>query len=282
MRRQIKTTTMNFRFLHSVLPLAALALVAPGSGLAQKVVPGGNANDTYTISEPGSYVLGGNRVMNDPGKHIIKITAHDVTLDLGGYMLSFAGSSSYRAVFIPSSENVEVRNGTIAKGFFGIDAQAGKGLRVVDVRFVSQSFGGIQSYASATKIDRCVVTDAPNHAIWTNGAGNLITDCMVNGPGMGITVDAGSRIIRTVVHGGTVGFTLGFDSTLSDCTVRATTQRGVHAVQRSTIRDLDAHLNAVPVYISAGASVVIKGSRITSNASGVQGAYIDGGGNVIQ
>ena len=41
----------------------------------------------YTISQPGSYKLSGNLIINDPNKDVIVIAADRVSLDLGGFSI---------------------------------------------------------------------------------------------------------------------------------------------------------------------------------------------------
>src|SRR5689334_15138430 len=121
----------------ALLPVALFAGNPGGTTVTPTgptVIPGGTFTATYVISAPGAYVLGGNRTVTG-FVDAIEITAPDVTLDLGGFALDQL-SGGKRGVQIVAAENVEIRNGSILHSLTGIDAQSGKGLRVINVRFV--------------------------------------------------------------------------------------------------------------------------------------------------
>ena len=283
---------MKSLFLRLVLPVAAMAFIAPGTALAQKgaggsatVIPGGTFATPYVINQPGSYVLGGNRVSSDPAKHVIEITAQDVTLDLGGFTLSHpAGNAAAGAgIYIPATENVEIRNGSIVNSRrSGVWAPSGKGLRVVEMRFVSPRVSGVETLVSAASFDRCYVADSFTHGINAKGSATVIRDCVISSSGQGISLGAnGSRVIRTTVQGGWIGITVGANSTAADCIVTGASQMGIYTGAHTTLRNVEVMDSAVGVYSSA-ATLHIIGSRISDNPVNIQGAYTSGGGNVIQ
>ena len=73
--------------------------------------------NTYTISQPGNYVLTGNiTVASGDG---INITASNVTLDLGGFTItSTAATAGGSAILVgASSRHIHIRNGRITSGF---------------------------------------------------------------------------------------------------------------------------------------------------------------------
>lgn len=74
----------------------------------------------YRITKPGTYVL--SKTFNYLGPaHAIEVQADDVTVDLRGNLLNYAGTdgatTTAAGVFADSRKNVTVRNGTI-RGFF--------------------------------------------------------------------------------------------------------------------------------------------------------------------
>lgn len=273
---------------------AALALVASGLSLVQNVsaastpgpvvIPGGAVTTPYVITTPGTYVLGGNRTMNDVSKHAIEIKAPDVTLDLGGFTLAHGAPAvgAGTLVYIPATENVEIRNGTLSNAAKqGIGAFAGKGLRVIGVRIVSADTAGILTTVPNTLIDKCHVADTKD-GIAAVGLGTLVTDCTVSGCSIaGVSIAHGSRIVRSVVNACVTGMNLTAYSTASDCSVSGSTSRGIYA-SGSTLRNVDLSANAVGVQCSAETMVVIAASRITNNTTNIQGIYTNGGLNVIQ
>lgn len=267
---------MKTNLVRLVLPLAALAFVAAGTASAQTAIPGGAHSATYVISKPGSYYLSGNRTTTDGSVSNIRITAADVTLDLRGFILS----GGVQGVTIPSTENVEIRNGTIANVSTGVDTDGGSGLRLIDLRVVSTDSVGIESAAEGTQIDRCHVSDAGEHGIYTNGAGSLITDCVVVNSGAGITVSEGSKVVRSTVRGGTRAIFLGKYSMAQDCVVSGASTHGVIVTAYATLRDSLVIKNNVGV--SVGSTSALIGTRISQNTTNIQGTYINGGGNVLQ
>jgi hypothetical protein len=265
------------------LAIAPLGLFAAASSPAQTVIPAGTFSAPYVISQPGSYVLGGSRLVSDATKNVIHITAPDVTLDLGGFSLAHAGGSNSTGsgIQISATENVEIRNGSIVNAArYGIYAASGKGLRVIDVRVVSARMVGIVYGADSSLIDRCEIADSEMGGIIGEGAGSLVTDCVVSDCGTGIKLSS-SRVVRTVVRGGRVGMSLG-SSTAVDCAVTGGTTVGVFATPNATLRNVELMNNAVGVF-AVNTSVVIFGSRITHNTTkNVEGTFTNGGGNVIQ
>jgi len=263
--------------------IAPLGLFAAASSIAQTVIPAGTFTSPYVISQPGSYVLGGNRLVSDATKTIIQITAPDVTLDLGGFSLSHPGGSNSTGfgIHIPAPENVEIRNGSIVNAAkYGIYALSGKGLRVIDLRVMSAHSMGIVYGADSSLIDRCEIADSETAGILGEGAGSLVTDCVVSDCGTGIKLSS-SRVVRSVVRGGRVGMSLG-SSTAVDCAVTGTLTVGVFATTNATLRNVELMNNAVGVF-AVNTSVVIFGSRITNNTTkNVEGTFTNGGGNVIQ
>jgi hypothetical protein len=265
------------------LAIAPLGLFAAASSAGQTVIPAGTFTTPYVISQPGSYVLGGNRLVSDPTKTIIQITAPDVTLDLGGFSVAHPGGSNSTGfgIHIPAPENVEIRNGSVVNAAkYGIYAGLGKGLRVIDVRVVSARSIGIIYVADSSLIDRCEIADSEIAGILGEGDGSLVTDCVVSDCGTGIKLSL-SRVVRTVVRGGRVGMSLG-SSTAVDCAVTGATTAGVFATTNATLRNVELMSNAVGVF-AVNTSVVIFGSRITNNTTkNLEGTFTNGGGNVIQ
>jgi hypothetical protein len=275
--------TFQHILLLAGLAIAPLGLFAGPASTGQTVIPGGSFTTAYVINQPGSYILGGNRLVTDATKTIIQITAPDVTLDLGGFSLSHPGGSNNAGfgIHLTAPENVEIRNGSIVNAAkYGIYAALGKGLRVVDVRIVSARSIGILNYADSSLIDRCAVADSEVVGIYGKGTGLLVTDCVISDCGMGAGLDSG-RIVRTVVTGCRVGMTLASTAAV-DCSVTGAIQVGFLTKAKSTLRNVESMGNAVGVF-STDASTVIFGSRITNSTTIVtQGPYINGGGNVIQ
>jgi hypothetical protein len=283
---------MKSSFLRILLPFAALAFVGAGSAFAQKnsgtstgptVIPGGTVTSTYVINKSGSYVLGGDRVMSTAQTHVIEIAAPDVTLDLGGFSLScLAGVTPGHGVYMASTDNVEIRNGTVAKTNMGVYAASGKGLRINNVRFTSGFKGGVYVETNATQIDRCQVVDSGSYGLAVFGFGALITDCVVSNSGTAFTLGQGGRLERCVSERGTHGVVCGTGATIVDSTATGASIVGMAPVDRATLRNVDVSENNIGLSIPQGAVVFVTGSRSTNNTTNLQGVYVNGGGNFIQ
>lgn len=282
---------MKLRSLALTLALlpAALFAAAGNSGTptptTPTVIPGGSYATSYVISAPGAYVLGGNRSANT-AIYVIEIAAPDVTLDLNGFRLSNGpgGSNLGGGVYVPAPENVEIRNGSIVDpGNFGIRAKFGKGVRVNGVRVAGALVAGIEIETAEAQVDRCHVMDSGTYGIHLIGGASLVSDCVVGGKSsaVGVTVDNGSRVMRTVVRGCGSAFIL-TDATAVDC-IASGSQIGFHLLVGATLRGVESIKNTTGVFTSQLTNVII-GGRISGNTQnwGNGGIYTNGGGNVIQ
>lgn len=278
--------SVGFAILALSLPVIAHAQKNSGTPTGPTVIPGGTVTTTYNITAPGSYVLGGNRLMSDSTFPVVHISAPDVTLDLNGFSLSHpSGSKSQAAgLWIESVENVEVRHGTIADAAHeGIHASGtGKGLRLIDVRVVSSAADGIFSETPDTKIASCVIEDSGTNGIWCSGANSLVEDCMVTGSVLrGITIGQRSRLLHTIVNGGSIGIYVDNSfATVADCTVTGTLQ-GIRTNNRTTLRNCEVLDNSTGIWFLNANGVAI-GNHVAGNTTNIQGTYTNGGGNVIQ
>jgi hypothetical protein len=279
---------MKLNSLALVLALLPAALFAAGGNsgatpAAPIVIPGGTFTTSYVISASGSYVLGGSRTTPST-TYVIQIAAPDVTLDLNGFTLINTGGATTTGggVHIPTPENVEIRNGSIIDpGYFGIASQSGKNVRIINVRIMGAGWGGIYSGTDGALVERCHIADSKGYGAFVNGAGSLVTDCVINGigTGSGVQVASGSRVVRTVVRGGGNLFLL-HSSTAVDCIASLGTI-GFIMQDHSTLRGVESIKNTTGVYTYAASSAIM-GSRISGNTANFAGdTWINGGGNVI-
>jgi hypothetical protein len=166
------------RFAGAALALAGFILVAQPTYAIDGVVlideaavlAGGiNAADgpgfPVTITEPGSYRLSSNLVL-PAGSFAagFSIETNDVSLDLNGFSIIGATTPYTDGIFIFGA-NVEIRNGTVRDfGRHGVFARnAGKcfsctdaeGVRIVDVRAISNGLNGIRIESQGGLVDGC-------------------------------------------------------------------------------------------------------------------------------
>jgi hypothetical protein len=75
----------------------------------------------YTISAPGTYVLGANLIYSSATGQAIRIVSSNVTLDLGGHYLYNPGvPGSNIGVYVQNAGNVNIQNGIVAGFFYGV------------------------------------------------------------------------------------------------------------------------------------------------------------------
>ena len=76
--------------LSPTVPAYAAVVITQAKAIAGNVTPGDTPGFPVTLSLPGSYLLGSNLAVpaNTDG---VSITAHDVTLDLGGFRIYGSG-----------------------------------------------------------------------------------------------------------------------------------------------------------------------------------------------
>ncbi len=195
---------MHRKLLLAIL-LAAVQL-GPASAPAQEgfyVVGGrpmvgtGISSLPYTISTPGYYYLTRNLSYNDG--HGITVNADNVTIDLMGFTLtgSYAGSS-YRAVYIPDQDNVEIRNGTLTGWSHGVYSAAGNNHRVIGVRAVGNETGISLNHTNHL-IQGCTAYPGGFGSGWgLSIGGGAISGCTVGdfdtGIGIGYGVVSGNEV----------------------------------------------------------------------------------------
>jgi parallel beta-helix repeat protein len=190
----------------------------------------GDPNNTYIISQPGSYYLTGNFVSNF--KHGILVKADNVTLDLMGYQIKsswYKAQSSQNTTFhgikiLDRCRNITIRNGTIFsdrfvnKGFYhGIAADAGTiidSVRIINVDIFGSRYDGIYLYdATEVLADSCTVKNCVGNGMMI-GKKSVVKNCNVSGNGnaassnvFGIYIRSGSMVTENTVCGNGVSAT---------------------------------------------------------------------------
>jgi len=150
----------------------------------------------------------------DDGGHAntkaILVNASNVTLDLNGYWLNYAGSGTTFFGIYTNSSNLIVQNGTVNGFYYGVYFDSfgyypiAKDVNVLNVSGSGAGIyvGGGNPYPFETVIDHCVITAASGASmagIYLAGSDANISNCRINGQntgGEGIWVDGyGSAII---------------------------------------------------------------------------------------
>jgi len=140
----------------------------------------GDADALYVISQPGSYYLTGN-ISGAAGKHGIQITASDVTLDLGGFVLTGANGTLDGVACDALREGVVVRNGSVRKWENGVRLVSSGG-RVERICAMGNRGTGIDLTGSpASHVISCEARGNTGLAGISAGANAVLRDCMSTG-----------------------------------------------------------------------------------------------------
>ena len=198
----------------------------------------------FIINAAGSYYLTSNFTAIGSASGII-ISADNVTVDLGGFVLFGTLSGTAPGISVPAAQkNVHLRNGTIRNwNGSGIAASSVTNSVFRDLR-LSDNF------------DNGLVT----------GAGVLVVDCVADSNIVGLNVGAGSTIRScTVSNNLSDGISSGGGCTITGCTARGNNGNGILASAGCTVVACTAIGNVAGNGIQAGAQSVVKDSASSGN-----------------
>jgi hypothetical protein len=263
----------------------------------------GDANNSFIISQPGSYYLMGN-INGAGGKNGISIQADGVTLDLNGFALIGEATGSAVGITVPAPRTgLCVRNGTIRQWrSFGVAAQNASssvlerlraflnnedGLRignesvVRDCVMTGNSGNGLLS-SDRVLVSGCVVDVNGGTSGMSLGSDVQVIDCLVSrslGVADGIQVGARSTVLRcTVSRNAGNGIQVGAGTTVADCTVCWNGANGIVGSDRCHIAR-----NTCDANLSIGINVNGSGSRVDGNicTNGGGGIYVNAPNNLV-
>lgn len=197
-----------------VLALMALGMIlADGSAFAQTAAPAIAATAItkvpYTITKPGLYLVKKDLVFAPAigAGNAITIGADDVTLDLGGHVISTSAAQNATNITVgiglasAPSIHTTIRNGVLRNFNHGIRLEIiGDSSRVlIEDMFISNSgIGGILAQAASIEIRRCKIVDT--------GYNQALTDTFgISAFGLGLTRIVDNEIATTVSSTGTTG-----------------------------------------------------------------------------
>jgi hypothetical protein len=173
----------------------------------------------YTISAPGTYVLGSNLTYSSAAGAAITILSSNVTLDLGGHYLYFPGTpTSNVGVYVHNAGNVIIQNGIIAVFHYGIyiEHTGGTALNsgniVQNLRLTNVTYGVVLSTVAESIVRNNQITSlTSNHGtgIDSEGAGgNLISGNVISGFGAGVFSGGDNYSLENMVSNCGFGFFL--------------------------------------------------------------------------
>ena len=200
----------------------------------------GDSNNTYVITQPGSYYLTGNFTSNF--RHGILIASDDVRVDLMGYRLwssycIVSGNLDFDGIHVAAGlRNIEIRNGTIAsdnrqvgivfyRGFRdGIHAETGvQQLHVKNVCISDSRDDGIETdFLTGHRVENCTVLNNGDYGMYLgwDPYGSVVKSNIVKANGSyGIGCGCGSVVAGNLVEANGDGIIANTGSTITNNTV---------------------------------------------------------------
>ena len=267
----MKSFRISILFISCIIMVMIANLAYAGDGQID-ILP--NGSETFTISQPGSYILTGNVTMT-ADRDCIEIKVDDVTLDLNGCVITgFSGSS--HGVKGDSADGISVRNGVIRD--FGA--------------------GGIV-LRDQCSVENLKVTSCDTHGVKAGDNARILSVTVRQNFDDGIKVGSNSIVRHCIAedNGGQginlAGITVGTYSTVQGCVCRgnksgATNENidiyGIFASNSCVIQDnvCGDNTNSTTngggrcIGISAGDESVIRNNTCRSNRAFNQGTDVIG------
>lgn len=211
----------------------------------------------FTINQSGSYYLATN-LTGVSGQSGITISAHNVTLDLGGFELAGVPSSASGVTVNGTRTNLVVRNGTIRSwGGFGFGGANTQGGMYHDLRIFHNTAGGI--------------------AVGTASSVQNVTAGFNGGPAISTREGSVVKDSATFANAG-VGISVLGASTIENCSARANRNGGIDAGRDSTVLGCTATTNTGNG-ILAGTNVLVKDCVVTRNSQ--NGIQVDDNSTIV-
>lgn len=234
------------------------------------------------ITASGSYYLAENVSLAAGSGRCIEVQADDVTIDLCGFVMSGADSSSSYGVYMNGRSNVEIRNGTIRDFYTGIiesDSTNGRNHRVYGVRVLSCIYCSIYlRYCENCRVMDCTIADGGTR---TGSTASVYAICVGDGSTVagnsiynyGLSTSCRSYGIETgsncAVTGNTVHDT-GTSATY-DYVVGIWTGYGCTVAGNSVYDNGDSTASAYVYGIHTGIASVVTGNSVYSNGNSAGG-----------
>lgn len=259
-----------------------LTEVEPRTAINATNTPG-TSTAIYVISQPGSYYLMSD-VVGQSGKHGIRVTANNVTIDLNGFTVRGV-SGAVIGITDTQNENARIQNLTVRNGIIrGFQTQIFA--ENCDMgRFENLELAGgnpCLSFAGAVAVDRCVAKST------FSGSGigfellspaSSIMNCVSDGFPTGYYL-TGGQIQGSVARGGQTGFSLDQGANAINCHAVGTSQHGFMLGLRSAARDCHVSSNSSYAFNIIGANAAVE--RCSVGTAGSWGITIQANDAVIR
>ncbi len=246
-----------------------LTEVEPRTAISAANTPG-DAGSVYHITQQGSYYLTGN-LTGAAGKHIIKIDADNVTIDLNGFAMNGVGGS-FDGINSPSNRrSLTIRNGTIrGNGSSGIFLSSSSGVRLDNLVVSNNTLDGVWPGTSATVSNVQVLDCARDGFVLQNTSDSTFTDCIAIGNHTGFKGPGADVIFtRCIARSNSVnGIEVAGGGNAIHCVATANTGWGFKTTgDRATFENCDSEANGAAGFYIQHFDCVI--SRCVARSNGL-------------
>jgi len=225
----------------------------------------------FRVTRGGAYYLTTNLTAG-AGEDGIVVDAKDVTLDLNGFTLTGAGSSSGSGVLQTVGGHMRIYNGELRgwKGTLegGIRALT-RNNQVEDVR-ASECFYGIYLNGTGCWVQRCSVSDCDEDGFLA-GSGSTVSACEATRNGRyGIWASDGCTVARCATYeNGRDGIRADEGASVSDCVAKGNGEDGIDAGYGSAILDCTSAENGRHGIIAPYHSLIAGCTTYRNEADGI-------------
>lgn len=223
----------------------------------------GDASAQIVISQPGSYFLSSN-LTGVSGKHGIRVLASDVTIDLGGFVLT--GDANSNNGVDTSAARVSVRNGRLVQWNLGLRLAPEATLERVSVSDCRSH--GVNVGDDSNVLDCSSVRNAGSGFIAGESTGLTRCNTRANG-GTGIAAGSGAVLLQCRSATDVLPFSVGNASTVRDCTARGVLY-GIYAGSSCVVAGCSVIGTGSNTGLYAGAGSAFTGCSVSNFATGIQ------------
>jgi len=249
------------------------------------------SDNTYVITQPGSYYLTGNKTVS--GVNAINIQSSNVTLDLMGFSLFGDGSTGYGVRFTSGFDNVVIKNGAIS-GFGNAGIYSGfstaHSQQVIDIRAVNngvlgstRSFSGIVLAGNTNRIERCLVAGNGGDGLFAGSSSIIHSNTAKGNSGTyGIYGGSGSQLNGNTAYLNTGIYAMyGSNNSLltNNAVYNNTVTSAIFARKGSTVQGNTVYFNTGDNGLRLESAVTISGNTVYGH-KGFYGIYSDGDANI--
>jgi parallel beta-helix repeat protein len=282
-------------------PIAPTPGPEPRTPIGPETTPG-DANNTFRITQPGSYYLAGN-IVGEAGKVGILIEASDVRLDLNGFSLLGVPGAPLGILAVGISF-VGICNGTVRGFGTGIESPSTQGVcslrdvvvagsaasgilvnngRLSGCSAIGNAADGFAPGGSSTLLDCIALQNAGGGFVLNNNA-SLERCVAAENASQGFRANGNAAFYGCAASGNANGFFASAAATLQDCIATDNSQSGI-VVSGSNpggvIRGCTARFNQSDGIVVSGGTLV-HGNTLYRNGTGSAGIRVTGPDNRIE